>query len=1243
MSWHVTANEIDKWSSAHTRDAQEILPLLIKKLILATVESKYIHFPSGDSILTGGLDGILDIDKGNAFVPEGKTVWELGTNVNINKKAEDDYKKRTDSLADKEVSYIFATTKTWAKKSEFEDEKNKEKKWKEVKGVNSDDLETWLNLAPAVHRWFARLIGKRPLSSLDTEQAFEQWSSQTNINLLAGLVIKTREEQSKRLMYLLSENPSKIIIASSSEQDSYAFILASLKDEVEYSCRVLIITSQEAWDELMESDNSLIFVYQGFTPNNIGMAIRNGHYVIEAQESINMQDKSFEIIELPKIRKGEKVSVLEEMGFNHHDAWEIYEDTKGFLHAIVRHPLLEPLEKSVPDWVISFDIDVLSTILFVNSWNRNNTDDIQILEMLSGLPYEEFEKNLYKLQKEKNTPIRLVGNIWQVISKINLWDLVADKISIAQIDKLKPIIFEIFSEIDPAFELPPKERCLASIYNKEMKYSGLIRESVADTLVLVSTFGGQKINYPSDINIVISYWLKELFELNIDVEAWYSYHSQLSLLAEASPDSFLTALEITLENQSSTKLEELFEDGGDMGGCFHCDLLWALEIISWNIQFLPRVVLVLAGLSQLEIKSNMANQPFNTLKDIFLGWINYSSVTYQEKIQILQNILYKIYPDIAWKLLIELLPDNHNMTSGIVKPKYQDWDEAIDKDVNRKGSYLYYKGINELLLKYVGNDNQRWHDVFSNIDKFYKVNYFKVVDTFIALDKSLFTDEIRLLIATDIREKINSHREYPDANWALPKEWIDRLETAFNFIEPDNLIDKYHYLFDMGNIDILTPLPYDPEDKDFFRKNDKLVENLREEAVVEIIKNKGFSELVSLIKKVPYSGDIGRIIFLTTADEYQDEILEWLNGENNNLLVCARHYIANMSFDESILKKLNDKQRTEVLLSLSFNSIVFELLKKQNKEVQQLFWENNNYYFRIKDEDISYTNWIIEQFSLYKQYIKAVDFISNIINIMKKNHVDIDINLVSKILIKIDPNREKLNTYAISEVIKFLQDCDVEKEIIKMLEWKYLKLNNFKPINWEKEIITDPKAFVQLVSWVYKPKKERDENNGLTQEQIKNKASNAKELLDRVSLFAKYEDIDKMDVEKLKNWILGAKKAFEDVDRVSIGNRLIGQILAKSPNGKDGIFPCEETRVILEEISTKEMDEEFLIGKQNLRGMTMRAHDEGGEQEYKLAEKYKNDANILKFTYPKTSALLRKLSDSYIEYAKREDLSNELN
>jgi hypothetical protein len=77
--WLVTANDIKQWTATDKRRAEEMLPLLIKKLIYASCKPREISFPSGDSVSIGGWDGILDVKEGNEFVPAGKSGWEVGT------------------------------------------------------------------------------------------------------------------------------------------------------------------------------------------------------------------------------------------------------------------------------------------------------------------------------------------------------------------------------------------------------------------------------------------------------------------------------------------------------------------------------------------------------------------------------------------------------------------------------------------------------------------------------------------------------------------------------------------------------------------------------------------------------------------------------------------------------------------------------------------------------------------------------------------------------------------------------------------------------------------------------------------------------------------------------------------------------------------------------------------------------------------------------------------------------------
>ena len=75
--------------------AQGIFPALIRMLIRKSVNKRgYSHIPVGDSIYTTGWDGLLaNISTPCRFVPEGNSVWEMGTNKDGITKIRNDYKK----------------------------------------------------------------------------------------------------------------------------------------------------------------------------------------------------------------------------------------------------------------------------------------------------------------------------------------------------------------------------------------------------------------------------------------------------------------------------------------------------------------------------------------------------------------------------------------------------------------------------------------------------------------------------------------------------------------------------------------------------------------------------------------------------------------------------------------------------------------------------------------------------------------------------------------------------------------------------------------------------------------------------------------------------------------------------------------------------------------------------------------------------------------------------------------------
>ncbi|MHC5722677.1 MAG: hypothetical protein ACYT04_28910 [Nostoc sp.] len=170
LKW-VDATDLIRW--ADRLDARARLPQLLRLLIHATVQQpQRVDFSSGESIQMPGWDGIVDAPKGNSFVPNGYSVWELGTNKDFKTKAEGDYKKRVaDSLGVvcSQTTFIFVTPRRWADKDNWERNKKNEGIWADVRAYDADDLEQWLELelASGVHNWLAQLMGKWPAEAQD--------------------------------------------------------------------------------------------------------------------------------------------------------------------------------------------------------------------------------------------------------------------------------------------------------------------------------------------------------------------------------------------------------------------------------------------------------------------------------------------------------------------------------------------------------------------------------------------------------------------------------------------------------------------------------------------------------------------------------------------------------------------------------------------------------------------------------------------------------------------------------------------------------------------------------------------------------------------------------------------------------------------------------------------------------------------------------------------------------------------
>jgi hypothetical protein len=111
--------------------------------------------------------------------------------------------------------------------------------------------------------------------------------------------------------------------------------------------------------------------------------------------------------------------------------------------------------------------------------------------------------------------------------------------------------------------------------------------------------------------------------------------------------------------------------------------------------------------------------------------------------------------------------------------------------------------------------------------------------------------------------------------------------------------------------------------------------------------------------------------------------------------------------------------------------------------------------------------------------------------------------------------------------------------------------------------------------------------------------------------------------------VRGARLAFSDSQRVAIGDKQIGQILASSPVGTDGVWPAEPVREIIENIGNARLDAGVHMGKINKRGVTTRGVFEGGDQERELEKQYREMAVKISTRWPRTARVLRGIADGY--------------
>ena len=414
--------------------------------------------------------------------------------------------------------------------------------WKDVKVINAEILEEWLEVAPTVSAWLAiKHLSKFPSEGIQsTEDFWEEWSSDgsSKIKMLPDVLLGGRETQTEKMFELIL-NPSIIPIQAESREETLAFIIASFKNdssrEEDFFARSIIVDNPETFRKLSVIKNPLILIPRFEDDGVMNRAVTNGHTILVPLGRDSSDNWTNKMI-LPTIDREAFITALTNSGITKEDA-ERYSKESARNITILRRRL--GFIKTIPEWARPENIRDIIPALLVGRWNESLENDRNIISRLAGDTYEEYSKKLNRWRYTSDSPLINVGKIWRLASPLDAWTNASKHLTPNDFEKLEISFLEIFNELNPIFELESEKRFMASLYGKNRKFSELIREGITKSLILISVFFKNfQLSLPISGEIWVDIVIAKL--LNNDKPIfWKSIENTLPLLAEASPEKFL--------------------------------------------------------------------------------------------------------------------------------------------------------------------------------------------------------------------------------------------------------------------------------------------------------------------------------------------------------------------------------------------------------------------------------------------------------------------------------------------------------------------------------------------------------------------------------------------------------------------------------------------------------------------------------------------------------------------------------
>lgn len=1249
----IKAHQIEEW--ADHLDARQLLPVLLRRLVHSTtLDLRDADFPGYDNSQRKGPDGIVEADSATAWVPAGKSYWELGVSGDPQAKANKDYRARVKSVpADerKKSTFVFVTPRNWPNKDSWRKERSERSEWANIRVFDANSLEQWLEESIPAQIWLAEKLGM-PTTGFETlDRCWERWAAGSEPRMTPDIFAPSIATHSEAFTTWLGKDSDRTFgVAADSRDEALAFI-ACMLEQADAGSRskhlAAVFESPEALRTLASSSSLFIPIATTEAAERELVTVYRNHHsiVVRPRNAVDSEPD----VALDLLRHDAFEKALAAMGITG-DAVDRLARESGMSPTILRRRLSRIDAIRSPAWATdSGTARTLIPLMLIGAWNAKVKADIEILSVLTNRPYDSIEEDIRRLLQLDDPPVWSAGNYRGVASKIDLVFAVAKAVAQKDLDEFFVLAEYVLSEADPALELPEDDRWAAGIYGKVRDHSAALRKGMCETLVILSVHGNSLfkgrlgIDVTARVNKLIASLLTPL-----TLDRLMSTESHLPRFAEAAPETFLRIVEADLSTTEPVVLGLLKPAStGVFGRCHRVGLLWALECLAWKPQNLARVAAVLARLSRTTIDDNWTNKPIKSLAAIFRSWMPQTAASLEERTKAL-GLLVNRYPDIAWQICIEQFSPGSRTGDYNYRPHWRsDASGAGQPASTRKEVYEFARKSLDLALAWPSHDEDSLGDLVERLDGMAEedsTSVWRLIEEWAVYPRT--TDRARAALRERVRRfaltRVGRLRVKDMAT-------RNRARDIHTLLEPSDPAIKHGWLFAKHWVEESVD---EHEDYELdYTARERRVHALRLKALAEIWSQRGFDGIAALLNESEAATTVGHYAAhcVTDPEARVGFVLRCLavQGDMESKAdACIFGFLG--TIDEgprdvlirAVANPLDTDQRVRLFKSSPFEKSTWLIVDEYSEDFRTRYWKVAlpQWSHRHSDSDL---NELVDRL-LSVQRPRAAFYAA---------HMDwtrLETARIKRLLTDVSSvGAEPQGTYQLSshDVSEALMALDgragVTVNDMAQMEFRFasaLEHSEHGIPNLERQIADSPLLYMQMMALLWK---RSDEGQDPPEWRIEDPeqhsaiASAMHGVLEQMRRIPGTSADGEIATADLADWIEQVRRLAAQHSRAEITDQCIGQLLAKAPPKNKDIWPCAPVCQAMERIASSAIAKGFVTGVYNSRGAHFRG--EGGTQERELAARYRDWSQKLAFEYPYVARILEDIAVAYDLEAEWQD------